>query len=106
MSKISVGRVLYKECICIITQKGMEDDLPYGRQMRVYHKVGISRRKRKITTKMEGRFPNEVIMLPSCSRSKNFAKGVLDHIVGRLGRQWLGGRLSIRTNMVPYHSDN
>lgn len=22
-------------------------------------------------------------MLPSCSRSKNFAKGVLDHIVGR-----------------------
>ncbi|KAK4017681.1 hypothetical protein OUZ56_033378 [Daphnia magna] len=36
---------------------GMEDDLPYGRQMRVYHKVRNSRRKRKITTKMEGRFP-------------------------------------------------
>ncbi|KAK4007011.1 hypothetical protein OUZ56_012165 [Daphnia magna] len=37
--------------------RGMEDDQPYGRQMRVYHKVGISRRKRKITTKIEGRFP-------------------------------------------------
>ncbi|KAK4006789.1 hypothetical protein OUZ56_011947 [Daphnia magna] len=31
----------------------MEDDLPYGRQMRVYH---ISRRKRKIT-QMVGLFP-------------------------------------------------
>ncbi|KZS21177.1 Uncharacterized protein APZ42_011954 [Daphnia magna] len=37
----------------------MEDDLPYGRQMRVYHHIRISRRKRKITTKMEGRFPSK-----------------------------------------------
>ncbi|KAK4003969.1 hypothetical protein OUZ56_005714 [Daphnia magna] len=38
-------------------RQGMEDDLPYSREMRVYHKIRISRRKRKITTKMEGRFP-------------------------------------------------
>ncbi|KAK4006391.1 hypothetical protein OUZ56_011544 [Daphnia magna] len=52
--EIHVANLLHHHCQLT---PGIEDDLPYGKQMRVYQKVRISRRKRKITTKMEGRFP-------------------------------------------------